>query len=777
MQNLRSYAHRPIAMTRRTFLPLHLISLSVASLILASAVRASAADGGGILSLVPLPDSVAVRSGSFHFDGRTSLQVSSSSPALKEAGQFLASRLRVSTGYPFPVDTAAALKPGAPPENAVRISLASPGVSWKSGAYELVVAKTGIGIIAADPAGAFYALQTLFQLLPVEFEYGSPVYGVAWEVPCVEIRDAPRFPWRGMHLDVGRHFFGKKFVEEYIDLIARYKFNVFHWHLTDDQGWRIEIRKYPRLTSVGSWRKETLGDGQPHGGFYTQDEIREVVAYARERSVTVVPEIEMPGHATAALASYPELSCTGGPFDVQTKWRIFEDVYCAGNDTTFEFLQDVLTEVIDLFPGTFIHIGGDECPKTRWKTCPRCQARIRAEGLSGEHELQSYFIRRIEKFLNVHGKRLIGWDEILEGGLAPNATVMSWRGIDGGIAAASSGHDVVMTPTSNCYFDYSQGLTGELDATGNYLPLDRVYSYEPVPPGLTKDQARHILGAQGNVWTEYIADGSRAEYMAFPRACAMSEVVWSPPEKKNFRNFSERMALQYDRLVARGVNVRIPPPAGFEGNAVLFADTAITIVSQVPGSVVRYTTDGSVPGAGSRRATGPIPVHSSMTIRAGTFLRAGGVSPVPRGVYSFVDPGANGLSYRIAGVRPPPGRSADTLRGITYRISLDGLPLGPDSMTVLLDGWIAVGEEGVYAFTIAQGDYATISIDGSPAVENRSADWWELPTGLFRLRTGSHALRVTVAATGRKAGLDLKIRGPGLELQPVPASMLWRRPH
>ena len=737
---------------------------------------ASAGETQNVLSLVPNPAVVEQVPGKFLIDAGTSIAVDAGSPALKDIGKFLASRLRESTGYNLPLDTARTgiSVRGAP--DAIVLSIAPHKAAVAAEGYELSVGNTGIRITAGGAAGAFYALQTLFQLLPPELEHAAPVYGVAWEVPCVRIQDAPRFSWRGMHLDVGRHFFGKKFVEEYIDLISRYKFNVFHWHLTEDQGWRIEIKKYPKLTSVGSWRKETLGDGQPHGGFYTQDEIREVVAYARQRFVTIVPEIEMPGHSTAAIASYPELSCTGGPFDVQTKWRVFEDVYCAGNDRTFEFLQDVLTEVMDLFPGQFIHIGGDECPKTRWKVCPRCQARIKAEGLAGEHELQSYFIRRIERFLNAHGKRLVGWDEILEGGLAPNATVMSWRGIDGGIAAASSGHDVVMTPTSNCYFDYHQGLTGEPGAIGNYLPLDRVYAYEPVPPGLAPDRVSHILGAQGNVWTEYIPDARKAEYMAFPRACAMSEVVWSAPGRKDFRDFSARMAGQYERLVARGINVRIPPPSGFEGTIVLFRDTSITILSQVPGSVVRYTTDGTEPATGSPALAGPLPVRTSTTIKARTFLPSGGMSPVPSGVYSIVDPGANGVSYRIAARGTSSGLAPDTLRGVTYRMSLDGLPLGPDTLTVWLDSYVVIGEEGVYQFTIGQGDSATISVDGSPVLANRAADWWDVPSGLFHLRSGPHRLSVTVVKTGRQAGLDLHFKGPGLELQPIPASMLWRRP-
>ena len=764
-------------MTMNRPLKLHGLLFAAFFTFLNPSVPAFAGETENALSLVPNPAVVERIPGKFLIDPKTPIAVDAGSPALKEIGKFLASRLRESTGYSLPLDTAwtgMSVK-GAP--DPIVLSIAPHKAAMAAEGYELSVAKTGIRIRAGGAAGAFYALQTLFQLLPVEFEYGSHVSGVAWEVPCVRVQDAPRFPWRGMHLDVGRHFFGKKFVEEYIDLISRYKFNIFHWHLTEDQGWRIEIRKYPKLTSVGAWRKETLDDGQPYGGFYTQDEIREVVAYARQRFVTIVPEIEMPGHSTAAIASYPELSCTGGPFEVQTKWRVFEDVYCAGNDRTFEFLQDVLTEVMDLFPGQFIHVGGDECPKTRWKVCPRCQARIKAEGLAGEHELQSYFVKRIEKFLNAHGKRLVGWDEILEGGLAPNATVMSWRGIDGGIAAAASGHDVVMSPTSNCYFDYFQGLTGEPDPVGKYLPLDSVYGYEPVPASLTADQARHILGAQGNVWTEYIADAKKAWYMSFPRACAMSEVVWSPGNKRDFQDFSARMADQYERLAARGVNVRIPPPSGFEGDVVLFRDTAITLINQVPGSVVRYTTDGSVPSGASRSASGAIPIRTSTVVKAVTILPSGGMSPVPRGVYSIVDPNVNGVSWKIVPRRVSSGIRVDTASGFTYRMSLEGLPLGPDSLTVTLETWLDVGTEGIYTFWVGQGDPATLGIDGFSPVENRGANWWDIPSGIFHLRTGEHRLTVTVITPGPKARLDLHVQGPGLEMQPIPASMLRRRPH
>ncbi|MCK5737858.1 family 20 glycosylhydrolase, partial [bacterium] len=361
-------------------------------------------------------------------------------------------------------------------------------------------------------------------------------------------------------LDVGRHFFPVSFIKKYIDVMALYKLNTFHWHLTEDQGWRIEIKKYPRLTSVGSKRAESQGDGIPHAGYYTQNEVRDVVAYAASRFVTVVPEIEMPGHSKAALAAYPELSCTGGPFDVETRWGVHSDVYCAGSEKTFEFMENVLLEVMDLFPGEVIHIGGDECPKARWEKCPKCQQRIADESLANEHELQSYFITRIEKFVNSHGRNINGWDEILEGGLAPNAAVMSWRGMQGGIEAANAGHNVVMAPTSFCYFDYYQAKSGEPKAIGGYLPLEKVYSFEPVPAEIAPEKEHFIIGAQANLWTEYIPTPEHAEYMLLPRMCALAEVVWSPKELRYWPDFKNRMEIQYQRLTELGLNFRVPTP-------------------------------------------------------------------------------------------------------------------------------------------------------------------------------------------------------------------------
>jgi hexosaminidase len=416
-----------------------------------------------------------------------------------------------------------------------------------------------ISITAKDASGFFYGTQTLIQLVGA---FGN-------ELPHLEINDYPRFSYRGLHLDVGRHMFPPEFIKKYIDLMARHKFNRFHWHLTEDQGWRIEIKKYPKLQEVAAFREETVighastatregtknYDGKRYGGFYTQDEIRDIVQYAAERQVTIIPEIELPGHALAALSAYPNLGCTGGPYKAATTWGVFDDVFCAGKEDAFVFLQGVLDEVVELFPGKYVHIGGDECPKTRWKECRHCQKRIKSEGLKDEHELQSYFIQRIEKYLNSKGKQIIGWDEILEGGLAPNATVMSWRGEEGGIAAAKQNHDVIMTPGNWCYFDHYQDTAKtEPLAIGNYTPVEEVYGYEPVPAALTVDEAKHVLGAQANVWTEYIPTSEHAEYMVYPRAVAMSEVLWSPRDSRDYNNFLLRMKTHFKRLDEWKVN-------------------------------------------------------------------------------------------------------------------------------------------------------------------------------------------------------------------------------
>ncbi len=442
-----------------------------------------------------------------------------------------------------------------------------------AGAYHLSVRNNGIYIAGDNETGVFYGIQTLIQLLPAN------ATNTKLGIPYVVIDDYPRFGYRGLMLDVGRHFFPVEFIKSYIDLIAMHKMNTFHWHLTDDQGWRIEIKKYPRLTEVGAWRNGTVighfpgtaSDNKKHGGFYTQEEVKDVIAYAKKRYVTILPEIEMPGHASAAIAAYPWLSCfsneptknspnaadatkaaTGK--QVQETWGVFEDVFCAGNDSVFTFLQDVLTEVTALFPSSYVHVGGDECPKTNWKRCPKCQARMKLLGLKTEHELQSYFVQRMEKFVNSKKKKMIGWDEILEGGLAPNATVMSWRGEKGGIEAAKQNHDVIMTPTTYVYFDYAQSKLEDSLVIGGYLPMEKVYGYEPIPAVLTTAQGKHIMGGQSNIWTEYMDNAGKVQYMIFPRVDALCEVLWSPKEKRNYKDFETRLQSQFKRYDFQGIH-------------------------------------------------------------------------------------------------------------------------------------------------------------------------------------------------------------------------------
>lgn len=421
--------------------------------------------------------------------------------------------------------------------------------------YKLSISEKGISIEAESEAGLFYGIQTFIQLVPLS----------GTKIPYVEITDYPRFAYRGLHLDVSRHMFPVEFIKKYIDLLAKHKFNRFHWHLTDDQGWRIEIKKYPKLQQIGAYRNGTVighagnsntYDTIRYGGYYTQQEVKEVIAHAKSRYVTIIPEIEMPGHASAAIAAYPELGCRGDQIQTERSFGVFDPIFCAGKESTFKFLENVLTEVTDLFPGTYIHIGGDEAPKTRWKICPHCQKRIKDNKLKDEHELQSYFINRMEKFVNSKGKQIIGWDEILEGGLAPNATVMSWRGEEGGIAAAKQKHDVIMTPVGWCYFDYYQDTTSNTEpmSIGGFLPVKKVYSYEPVPAQLTTNEARYILGAQANLWTEYILSPEHAEYMMYPRACALAEVVWSSKDSRDYSDFLLRMDTHLERLKNWNVN-------------------------------------------------------------------------------------------------------------------------------------------------------------------------------------------------------------------------------
>lgn len=566
--------------------------------------------------IIPVPQKLVPLQGTFTITPTTRLGIDIQQESLQWVADYLNSAVSQTLGTPLSIpDNLKKVKNGI-------VFRLNPEMGTREG-YFLQIHPDGILVQASSEAGLFYAVQSLIQLFP-----SQPSGNIA--LPCVEIEDFPAFPYRGMHLDVGRHFFPVPFIKKYIDMLARYKMNRFHWHLTEDQGWRIEIKKYPRLQEVAAWRKETLVghysdqprkfDGMRYGGYYTQDEVREVVRYAQERFVTIIPEIEMPGHAQAAIAAYPELGCTGKPLEVATTWGVFDDVFCP-NEQTFRFLEDVLTEVMDLFPSEYIHIGGDECPKTQWKTSAVAQELIKKEGLKDEHELQSYFIRRMERFLNAKGRQIIGWDEILEGGLAPNATVMSWRGIEGGIDAARQHHKVIMTPTSYCYLDYYQSThPDEPLAIGGYLPLEKVYSFNPVPEALNAEEATYIQGVQGNLWTEYIPNGKKVEYMVYPRMHAIAETGWSGQEKKNFPDFVKRLLIHLERLRAQGVNAAnhfydiVPEVIAGDGQGV-----RIDFRNLAESGTVHYNTDNMMPHFKDPVFKGPMPVDKNGTYTARTF--------------------------------------------------------------------------------------------------------------------------------------------------------------
>jgi len=506
------------------------------------------------ISIIPKPVELTEQSGSFNLSASTTIIANSSA---KNDADMLNFYLKKLYGFTLSVKNISINKNV---KNAITLGLLKAGETKKD-QYNLEINTDGINIKGVSPRAIFYGIQTLLQLFPADKNMTNDKQ---FEIPQVTIKDYPRFEYRGMHLDVGRHFFDVNEVKKYIDYLAYQKFNTFHWHLTEDQGWRIEIKRYPKLTSVGGFRNGTVighypgtgNDNMHYGGFYTQEEIKEVVKYAQERYITIIPEIEMPGHSSAAIAAYPQLSCfpnestkikSNTPWagsrdgkQVQQTWGVFEDIYCP-SDYTFKFLENVLDEVMQLFPSKYIHIGGDESPKTEWKRSAFCQKLIKEKNLKDEEGLQNYFISRIEKYLNSKGRSIIGWDEILEGGLAPNATVMSWRGEKGGVAAAQQHHDVIMTPGKYCYLDHSQNKNEDSVTIGGYLPLDTVYSYEPVPKELNADEAKYVMGAQGNVWTEYIGNNSKLEYMIFPRMTALSEVLWSPKDSRDINDFKERL--------------------------------------------------------------------------------------------------------------------------------------------------------------------------------------------------------------------------------------------
>lgn len=607
---------------------------------LALACASCTAEKEANYQVIPLPQEVSLtQENPFKLNENVLIAYPENNALLQRNAEFLSEYIQQATNYAPKTKVIAA---GEQVKNAIVLGL-DPSIANKEG-YVLTTTPEGININGQTENGVFYGIQTLRKSIPAEAKEATIL------IPAGEIKDEPRFSYRGMHLDVGRHFFPKEFMKKYIDLLALHNMNTFHWHLTDDQGWRIEIKKYPKLTEIGSQRSRTVigrntqeYDNTPYGGFFTQEEAKEIVKYAQERYITVIPEVDLPGHMLAALAAYPEMGCTGGPYEVCPRWGIFEDVLCIGNDQTMQFLEDVMSEIIEIFPSKYVHIGGDEAPRTRWEKCPKCQARIKTEGLkadknhTAEDRLQSYCMTRIEEFLNSKGRQIIGWDEILEGDVAPNATVMSWRGMEGGIKAAQLGHDVIMTPTSFCYFDYYQtaDTKDEPLGIGGYVPIEKVYSLEPVPAVLTEEQSKHILGAQANLWTEYIHSSEHVEYMVLPRMAALAEVQWTQPEKKDFKDFTKRLARLMKFYQRDGFNYAkhvFDLKVDFTPDVTKKA--VVVTLSTIDDAPIYYTLDGTEPTTASLKYTEPVSITETADFQA-VVIRPEGKSKVVNKKISF----------------------------------------------------------------------------------------------------------------------------------------------
>ena len=594
-------------------------TLIILSVLLAAA--ACAPKNVQTINVVPYPNEVQIKSGEFCVAGADVKYDATADERTKALIEAFAQQLSLVTG----AESAVSEDNG---EIAFILDAEMPHE-----AYTLNVTKNGVEVKASGLNGFNYAIQTIKQMLPVEVFGKVAAADKEWTLPCVKINDAPRFGYRGLHMDVSRHFFDMDEVKRYLDIMEVHKLNTLHWHITDDQGWRLEIKKYPRLTEVGAVRKQTLVghlfdsevyDGTPYGEgcYFTQEQVREILDYAAGKGITVIPEIDLPGHMLAALAAYPELGCTGGPYDVWGKWGVADDVLCVGKEKTMQFLEDVLTEVCELFPAEYVHIGGDECPKVRWEKCPHCQAKIAELGLKdddrfqAEHYLQGYVTARMEEFLHSKGKKLIGWDEILEGELAPNATVMSWRGVAGGLQAVRMGHDAIMTPNTFFYLDYYQSLDKENEplAIGGYLPVEKCYSYEPTVEGMTEEEKAHILGVQANLWTEYIATPDHLHYMLLPRLAALAEVQWCQPEVKSWERFldsADEFCGIYDIMGYKyGDHL-------FDTRGVCETGDGVSVVLEAQGETpIRYTLDGSEPTVDSPLYTEPVKITESCTLKA-----------------------------------------------------------------------------------------------------------------------------------------------------------------
>ncbi len=687
------------------------------------------------INIIPKPQSLVLNEGSFRLNEKTCFYAST--PEANTVASFFAAKMKNSTGYPISVSDNESAK------NTISL-LIDASLDVNDEGYTLDVTPSAVVVKAKTTQGLFYGMQSFLQLLPAEIESPTSVTDVSWSASCVAIKDEPRFGYRGMMLDPCRHFMSVEEVKRNLDVLASFKINRMHWHLTDDQGWRIEIKKYPGLTEVGATRRE--GEGYEYGGFYTQEQIKEVVKYATERFITVIPEIEIPGHEMAAIAAYPELSCKEEKLRPRIIWGVEDIVLCAGKEKTFEFFEDVFKEVVELFPYEYIHIGGDECPKSEWKKCPLCQKRIREEGLAAkdghtaEERLQSYFVQRIEKMLAKYGKKIIGWDEILEGGLAPTATVMSWRGEEGGIAAANLGHEAIMTPNPNgMYIDQYQGdYRIEPVAIGGYTLPKKIYDYDPVPDTLVKEGKGHfIIGVQCNTWSEYMYTNDIREYRIYPRILALSEIAWTKVDNKEYNDFERRLNNAYVRLDGHGVNYHIPQPEQPNGscNFVAFTDKAVLEFTTTRPIKVVYTIDGTEPTPESATYVSPIEYTESGTLKIRSVLSSGKMSPVrtivvekqslapskevasPKaGLMMQVTDGVYLDASYLSAVKDWKTLEIKSLRELTSYVKVDESMRGVKQYAAIASGYVDIPEDGVYYFS---SELEEVWIDGQILINNK----------------------------------------------------------
>lgn len=684
------------------------------------------------INIIPTPQSLVQQDGFFRLNSHTA--ITAVSPEAKTIAEFFAAKMRTSTGLDIQVAE----------KGNILLSLDSSLDVPNDEGYSLEVSKDAVKVVAKTTQGLFYGMQSFLQLLPAEIESPSKVNGIAWQAPAVSIKDAPHFGYRGIMLDPCRHFMPAENVKKYIDVLSLFKINRIHWHLTDDQGWRIEIKKYPKLTEIGSKRID--GEGTEYGGYYTQEEIKDIVKYAADHFITVVPELELPGHEMAAIAAYPNLSCKGEPGTPRIIWGVEDIVMCPGKEDMFTFLQDVIDEMVPLFPSEYFHIGGDECPKTSWKNCPLCQKRIKAEGLkadgkhSAEEKLQSYVIQRMEKYLETKGKKIIGWDEILEGGLAPSATVMSWRGEEGGIAAALMDHTVIMTPGGNgMYLDAYQGDPKIEPVTiGGYTLLEKTYSYNPIPDTLAAmGKSDYILGVQGNTWSEYMYDEAKRDYLIFPRILAVAEIGWTNLDRKDYKDFERRIENAYVRLDGHAINYHIPLPEQPNGscNFVAFTDKASLEFKTTRPIKMVYTLDGSEPTPASTAYTAPIEISETTTLKIASVLPSGKMSPIrtiqvekqslaPAKEVAQTTPGLNmevtdGMYLNVKELEAAKKETKKSvikdLKEIRSVVETSESMRGVNQYAAVATGYVNIPEDGVYFIS---SDLEEVWIDGKLLVNN-----------------------------------------------------------